>query len=807
MLNFKKPNFKDFPRTVLPRIHDQLATSTTNNGTTNNNSSNNNSLNANSSFDIKNRNKQQNINATVRMRDYSPMLMGANNNTTGMNNNNGHLRTRSFSNSTTNDMMNDKFYLGASFTPPDTFDLIDYELLLLQHKNNLSNRSNSPNTNSGSLGGSGLVKFVKSGNDIASMENLEGLNGNNGSSNNLSEESNSSQQQQQQQQDNNNGLSEVSSNNTNLENGETGEPQQEKNNTKKENYKNETSNNNLTVNTNVNNNGNTIHMVFQKSNVNHFKKGNNNTTLSHQDSSESLLTSELKPNKKKGNTTNINFQDSSLQRIPSVRYIPTFVPHKRGGVHKVNVPISSTLFANNNTNSYNSNNNTNGGNNSSHFTATDLIRKALELYRKETNLEPMAMDDKAYQLRVAEEDGLPDNSWPPLNKEKTMIEQLGNIKLVLVYDRDYKPSIHGHSNSNNSMDFINNNNFLNNLENNTLQQQQPIKLGGEEVFTKFNLEDIRLEVFLPPTNNQLQNLNSINSPTMGSTNNNNLQQQSQVNRMYQTSYSKVVPVSPELLVRDLQKIICQRFNLNIKKYTIKILGRDMNMKEINKNLKDKTLYSLGNLLERIVVVRNVPFENDPDILLNNTNYLNINTNIITNNNLSPTNANNNNNLNNNLNNNINNISNPLNSLIIPYDVPYDIVGDSIYHVVKTNKFGVRQDRILSFDAENIYNNKPSNSGFLGLSSGKTKHPVRAITSLNYVEWNPENPKCFVLGFEDEVLSYEARTTVEAHIIVKRLEYLKRIKNQEKMLKRRSLSARAMTELTNSSIIKTQKDKK
>ena len=92
-------------------------------------------------------------------------------------------------------------------------------------------------------------------------------------------------------------------------------------------------------------------------------------------------------------------------------------------------------------------------------------------------------------------------------------------------------------------------------------------------------------------------------------------------------------------------------------------------------------------------------------------------------------------------------------------------------------WGVRQDRVLSFDSRYICNSKPRNfSGFLDISS-KVKHPQRSISSLRYIDWDPNsNQKCFTLAFQDETLNNEAKVTVVAQHIVKRLDYLNQIKN-------------------------------
>ncbi|EFC46133.1 predicted protein [Naegleria gruberi] len=636
-------------------------------------------------------------------------------------NNPGHFRTRSFSSTTTGadhdpygaqqqGGYNRNTGLSTSFTPPDTFDLKDYELLFIEHKRHVEQQQKQ----------NGVASPGKFNLQLP-LQNMPAMN----SSSNTTPRGNVTTPRGATTP--RNGTTTPRRNNG--DQGDDGVSEEENNpitpeqDTRQVEQSN-TSSNQQPVNPPVQDS------IFQKVTL-----GGVNKMIPTKTTVDSSLSMDLRPRRNPAIGGSLLHDNSSnfKQANQSVRYIATFVPHKRGGVHKVNVPIPTVSSMT-----------------SLNFTATDLIRKALELYKRETDLEPIAIDDRAYQLRVAEEDGQPDTSWPPLNKEKTMIEQLGNVKLTLVLDRNFQPMSSGNSGAEDDSS--------SNLKN---RRELNIKFGGDEVFTKFNLEDIRLQVFLPPPKNScstptiIPNTNSFTSPINS--------------RNYQLTYFKLVPVSPELLLKDLQKVLCQRFSLDPKKYMINTIGKDKNLKEISKNYKDKTLYSLGSMIERVVLVRTAAYESDTD---QSTPKGEISG--------SPTAP--------------NMIGSPSKQIYALPFMTYDNT-DNVFHVTKTNKFGVRQERILSFDSEFIYNSKPANTS-RWMNSSKTKHPTRPITTLRSIECDSTNPKCFVLSFDDENLFYEARTTIEAETIVKRLEQLLLMKNHPLYGKNRnSLVARALSDLT------------
>jgi hypothetical protein len=107
-----------------------------------------------------------------------------------------------------------------------------------------------------------------------------------------------------------------------------------------------------------------------------------------------------------------------------------------------------------------------------------------------------------------------------------------------------------------------------------------------------------------------------------------------------------------------------------------------------------------------------------------------------------------------------------------------------FNVIKTNKFGVKHDRILGIDGINIYNKKSLTSNrnlfaFYKDKESKTTNPTRPIKTLASVIADKDNPKSFNLCFIDEngkkIYKYfETKTKIECEEIVKRLNDLIKI---------------------------------
>jgi len=224
----------------------------------------------------------------------------------------------------------------------------------------------------------------------------------------------------------------------------------------------------------------------------------------------------------------------------------------------------------------------------------------------------------------------------------------------------------------------------------------------------------------------------------------------------------LVPVAPDLLLRDLTKVLANRFDVDEKKFAIYMMIEGK-QRAIPKHYRDRTLRSLPD-------VNSVAFIRIEDEPATSPTYPG----------RSPTPQ--------------LSAEEEGNELVLPFEL--DAFTYQEFRVIKTNKFGSRQERRLGIDSQKIFNMKPTSiTHFLGLTSQKTKHPERPLETLANVTANPENTKAFTLSFTDgEVLSYETKTTVEAIEIVKRLKFLMRVKRQEQadsLLRRRSISIMAL----------------
>jgi hypothetical protein len=243
-----------------------------------------------------------------------------------------------------------------------------------------------------------------------------------------------------------------------------------------------------------------------------------------------------------------------------------------------------------------------------------------------------------------------------------------------------------------------------------------------------------------------------------------------------------IPVAPDLMMKDLQKVVAQKFEIDDKKFQLFLVSSDGKTKTIPKNYRDKTFRSLPGVYKfayvKISATSSVYPEDDPSspTTVNKRSANN------TSNGLSGTESNGSNN------------TVEEDDLVLPFDI--DAFTYTEFRVIKTNKFGVRQERKLGIDSQKISNMKlHSITSFLGLQSSKTKHPERPLETLTAVTPNPDNNKAFTLDFTDgETLYYETKTTVECAEVCKRLKYLLRLKKQEQndsLLRRRSISIMAL----------------
>ena len=340
--------------------------------------SNNNLLNNN----VINNNNNNNNNNSNTNKPYQLTRTNNNSSTTQLNVQNttprsgtisgGHFRTRSFG--TGNQYHDIDMYhqqqaynrngqnISTSFTPPDTFDLMDYEQFLMQYRRRLEQQqqqatNTTPNKFNLQLPLANIPTVTSAGNTNNTNGNTtpRGMTTPRGGTTTTTTprggtttprggpttpRGGPTTPRRERNEGGEDGVSEEEVLSP------TGDDRVNNNNiTKPLLGNNQTSNiiqntqvttsNNIVVTTN-----NVVDSLFSKVTAQPQNQNNNNQTKTKQPSvgSESLLTVELKPRRNQALGTGL-LSDYRQSLSPLVRYIATFVPHKRGGVHKVNVPI------------------------------------------------------------------------------------------------------------------------------------------------------------------------------------------------------------------------------------------------------------------------------------------------------------------------------------------------------------------------------------------------------------------------------------------------------------------------------------
>ena len=103
-----------------------------------------------------------------------------------------------------------------------------------------------------------------------------------------------------------------------------------------------------------------------------------------------------------------------------------------------------------------------------------------------------------------------------------------------------------------------------------------------------------------------------------------------------------------------------------------------------------------------------------------------------------------------------------------------------WNVVKKNKFGRMQERILGIDGSHMYNSRRLGRGN---KSGGVSHALRDISSVVRVLTVPGDPTSFRVTFDDdrETQIYDIEYTCESHRecfeIIAKLRYLLSVKNK------------------------------
>ncbi|KAL0481064.1 Ras-interacting protein RIP3 [Acrasis kona] len=387
--------------------------------------------------------------------------------------------------------------------------------------------------------------------------------------------------------------------------------------------------------------------------------------------SRGLLFQDFKNNKRTPNTK----APSSNTRVETLSLL---VPHKHGGTHRLAIDLSAHPPLNVNT----------------------LIPIALDLYRKQTGLEPISDKPEQYNIKTTDDDG--------------------KHAAGVVLDRSIL--------------------IRNNMRLTLAERQQE----DSEVKQLPLLTDVRMSVQISPS-----------------------------------KHETLVPVHPDLLIRDLNKVLCTKFGLEHTKYSVNCVMKDGKFKPLHKSMRERTIGSVKTLT-KVVLIKVVEEE------LNSVG---------SNDSITPTGF----------------AGSPLGSLfnnrhsvassqfeeVLPFNI--EAMQYREFRVIKTNKFGRRQERLLGIDVNLLYNRKPPNTSSIMSNVFKvaesTKRPVRKIEGLTaVVELDKKNPRTFGLKFNDgSILSYEAKTQTERDGIQQKLDYLIQLKKQEEKnehFKRQSVSIRS-----------------
>ena len=95
-----------------------------------------------------------------------------------------------------------------------------------------------------------------------------------------------------------------------------------------------------------------------------------------------------------------------------------------------------------------------------------------------------------------------------------------------------------------------------------------------------------------------------------------------------------------------------------------------------------------------------------------------------------------------------------------------------FDVIKINKYGTPQRRVIGVDGERIYNMRPSSE------VGKTKNPERNVSDIKVIRTYPERPLYFEIEYRKEVKvdtdCIECRSVADCLLMVEKLRVLKRM---------------------------------
>lgn len=207
---------------------------------------------------------------------------------------------------------------------------------------------------------------------------------------------------------------------------------------------------------------------------------------------------------------------------------------------------------------------------------------AIHQYMKETGKKLSHIDGTQFSLFVANEKGEPDYSIPGtvatccnarIELDKTLfLHKMVHMKLVMVRTSSSSaPAMSTMSRmSKNNVVQKRHDSFTSDDSTRSVLLKQRDVISWQEQ-TRF-LADIRLQVYLPKT------------------------VQNNANETFSVTFSctpVVVPVAPELLLRDLNKTICSKYRLDFEKHALKFLTSDGKTHFLPNNVKHKTAKCLA----------------------------------------------------------------------------------------------------------------------------------------------------------------------------------------------------------------------
>uniref|UniRef100_A0A7S1KN24 SIN1-type PH domain-containing protein n=1 Tax=Percolomonas cosmopolitus TaxID=63605 RepID=A0A7S1KN24_9EUKA len=118
-----------------------------------------------------------------------------------------------------------------------------------------------------------------------------------------------------------------------------------------------------------------------------------------------------------------------------------------------------------------------------------------------------------------------------------------------------------------------------------------------------------------------------------------------------------------------------------------------------------------------------------------------------------------------------------------FAIPNTSIDYTEYRVIKINKYGMRQERILGIDSQFLYNKLPKAKNktkkFLentvNMLQRHRRQVERPLSTLQKTTRSTKNPLAFTTLFQNvETLYWEAKTKIEAEEIVNTLNYLQRV---------------------------------